>query len=230
MLKGKILPKSVYLFLIILFSPVPAYTQAAAPLQLGTPEAPTVAPVTLPLVSAAQQLKGRALVDALRGGGYVLYMRHALQKPPRTTGCELINLTPVGEEQARRVGAAIRDLKIPIGVIRSSEPCRNLDTARLLGLGAFQVTEALNPAGSCDGFDEHAARYKQLIEVPPSGTNMLLVAHVHGSPNKSDWMQLEIAEIIVYRPDGKGTTTPIARVRIEEWADLLRGAAETSGK
>ena len=183
------MPKSVYLFLIILFSPVPAYTQAAAPLHLGTPEAPTVAPVTLPLVSAAQQLKGRALVDALRGGGYVLYMRHALQKPPRTTGCELINLTPVGEEQARKVGAAIRDLKIPVGVIRSSEPCRNLDTAR-----------------------------------------MLLVAHVHGSPNKSDWMQLEIAEIIVYRPDGKGTTTPIARVRIEEWADLIRGAAETSGK
>lgn len=212
------------------FFALPGYAGASTQRPTGTPDAPIAAPVALPLVSAAQELKGRALVDALRGGGYVLYMRHALQKPPRTTGCELINLTPVGEEQARKVGAAIRDLKIPIGVIRSSEPCRNLDTARLLGLGAFQVTEALNPAGSREGFDEHAARYKQLIEVPPSGTNMLLVAHVHGSLTKSDWMQLEIAEIIVYRPDGKGTTTPIARVRIEEWADLLRGAAETSGK
>lgn len=184
----------------------------------------------LTLSWTAQELKGRALVEALRGGGYVLYLRHALQKSPRTTGCEPKNLTPVGEEQARTVGAAIRELKIPIGVVRSSEPCRNLDTARLLGLGAFEVTEALNPGGMREGFDVHAARFKQLIEMPPSGTNMLLVSHVHGSTNKAEWMHLEIAEIIVYRPDGKGATTPVARVRVGEWAELLRVAAETFGQ
>lgn len=224
------MPKSVYLSPLIFLFPLLGYAGAAPLLPPGTPDAPIVAPVTLPLVSAAQELKGRALVDALRGGGYVLYMRHALQKPPRTTGCELKNLTPVGEEQARIVGAAIRELRIPIGVVRSSEPCRNLDTARLLGFGAFEVTEALNPGGMREGFDPHAARLKQLIETPPTGTNMLLVSHVHGSTNKSEWMHLEIAEIIVYRPDGKGATSPVARVRLEDWAELLRIAAETVGQ
>lgn len=222
--------RSVYVSLFILLLPLPGYAQAATPLPAGTPDAPTVAPVAPPLVNAAQELKGRALVDALRGGGYVLYMRHALQFPPKTTGCEPKNLTPVGEEQARTVGAAIRELKIPIGVVRSSEPCRNLDTARLLGFGAFEVTEALNPGGMREGFDVHAARFKQLIEMPPGGKNTLLVSHVHGSRNKAEWMHLEIAEIIVYRPDGKGATTPVARVRVEGWAELLRVAAETVGQ
>lgn len=206
------------------------YAGAATLVPPGTPDMPAVAPVALPLVNAAQELKGKTLVDALRGGGYVLYMRHALQFPPRTSGCELKNLTPVGEEQARKVGAAIRELRIPIGVLRSSEPCRNLDTARLLGFGAVEVTEALNPDGMREGFDVHAARFKQLIETPPGGTNMLLVSHVHGSTNQAEWMQLEIAEIIVYRPDGKGATTPVARVRVEGWAELLRVAAETVGR
>ena len=210
--------------------PLPGYAEAAALVPTETPDTPAVAPVVLPLVNAAQELKGRALVEALRGGGYVLYMRHAQQLPPRTTGCELKNLTPVGEEQARKVAAAIRELRIPIGVVRSSEPCRNLDTARLLGFGAFEVTEALNPGGMRVGFDVHAARFKQLIETPPSGTNMLLVSHVHGSMNKAEWMHLELAEIIVYRPDGKGATTPVARVRVEGWAELLRVAAERVGQ
>lgn len=196
--------------------------QPATPPLTGTPDPPAVAPETLPVVDAARELKGRALVDALRGGGYVLYMRHALQFPPKASGCESKNLTPVGEEQARTVGAAIRELKIPIGVVRSSEPCRNLDTARLLGLGAFEITQDLNPGGMPPGFDSGAARFRQLIEMPPRGTNTLLVSHVHGSKKKEEWMHLEIAEIIVYRPDGKGATTPVARVRLEGWGELIR--------
>ena len=224
------MPLSVYVSLLIFLLPLPGCAVAATLVPPGTPDTTAVAPAAPPLVNAEQELKGRALVEALRGGGYVLYMRHAQQVPPKTTGCELKNLTPVGDEQARRVGAAIRELKIPIGVVRSSEPCRNLDTARLLGFGAFEVTEALNPDGMREGFDVHAARFKQLIETPPGGSNMLLVSHVHGSTNKAEWMHLELAEIIVYRSDGKGATTPVARVRLEGWAELLRVAAETVGK
>ena len=187
------------------------------------PPVPPAIPV-LPLVDPANELKGAKLVDALRGGGYVLYMRHALQIPPTTEKCDTSNLTPVGEEQARTVGAALRELKIPIGTLRSSQPCRNRDTARLLGLGPYEITDDLNPAGLREGFDVSAARRRQLQEVPPRGTNTLLVSHVHGSVKKEEWMHLEIAEIIVYRPDGKGasaSTTPVARVRVEGWAGLI---------
>lgn len=187
--------------------------------------APPAVPV-LPLVDPATELKGAKLVDALRSGGYVLYMRHALQIPPTTEKCDTSNLTPVGETQARTVGAALRELKIPIGQVRSSQPCRNLDTARLLGLGAYEITEDLNPGGMPPGFDVGAARFKHLIEVPPRGTNTLLVSHVHGSLKKEEWMHLDLAEIIVYRPDGKGGTTPVARVRVEGWEKLINSIGE----
>ncbi len=187
------------------------------------PPVPPAIPV-LPLVDPANELKGAKLVDALRGGGYVLYMRHALQIPPTTEKCDTSNLTPVGEEQARTVGAALRELKIPIGTLRSSQPCRNRDTARLLGFGPYELTDDLNPAGLREGFDVSAARARQLQETPPRGTNTLLVSHLHGSVKKDEWMHLEIAEIIAYRPDGKGasaSTTPVARVRVEGWAELI---------
>lgn len=199
---------------------------AQIPPEAVTPAAPAVALPVLPVVDPAQELKGRALVEALRNGGHVLYMRHALQIPPTTEKCDFPSLTPIGEEQARRVGAAIRELKIPVGQVRSSQSCRNRDTARLLGLGDYEITEDLNPGGVREGFDVGAARFRHLTEVPPRGTNTLLVSHVHGSKNKAEWMHLEIAEIIVYRPDGKGSTMPVARVRVEKWKELVTIAGE----
>lgn len=187
------------------------------------PQPPPAAPaVVLPLVNPADELKGKALVDALRKGGYVLYMRHALQIPPTSEKCDGPSLTPVGEEQARKVGAAIRELKIPVGRIRSSEPCRNRDTARLLDLGPYEISTDLNAVAANEGVDLGAVRRLQLAEPPPPGTNTLLVSHVHGSKKKSEWMHLEIAEIIVYRPSGNGAATPVARVRIEGWGELQK--------
>ena len=191
----------------------------AAPPQ---PPPHTVFAPALPLVHPADELKGRALIEALRGGGYVLYMRHALQIPPTTEKCDTPGLTPVGEEQARNVGAAIRELKIPIGRLRSSEPCRNRDTARLLGLGEYEISQDLNPVTAREGIDIGVARQQQLAQSPPPGTNTLLVSHVHGSQKKEEWMHLEIAEIIVSRPDGKGAARPVARVRLEGWGELVK--------
>ena len=194
----------------------------------ATPVAPEPPPVILPLVNPADELKGRALVEALRAGGFVLYMRHALQIPPTTEKCDTPSLTPVGEEQARKVGAAIRELKIPIGRLRSSEPCRNRDTARFLGLGEYEISQDLNPVAAREGIDIGVVRQRQLAESPPPGTNTLLVSHVHGSTKKEEWMHLEIAEIIVYRPDGKGAATPVARVRLEGWGELVRAVGEAA--
>ena len=108
-----------YLFAFLAFAAhaqiAPEVAGTVAP---ATPVAPEPPPVILPLVNPADELKGRALVEALRAGGFVLYMRHALQIPPTTEKCDTPGLTPVGEEQARNVGAAIRELKIPIGRLR----------------------------------------------------------------------------------------------------------------
>ena len=186
-----------------------------------SPAVPLVVATPLPLVPAATELKGRALVEALRRGGYVLYMRHALQIPPTSEQCDGPSLKPEGELQAKTVGVAIRDLNIPIGRLRSSEICRVRETAKLLGLGQYEVTEDLNPAGMREGFDPGAARLRQLNERPIAGANTLLVSHVHGSKNKAEWMHLELAEIIVFRPMEKNAL-PVARVRWEGWGELQK--------
>ncbi|MBL8523722.1 MAG: hypothetical protein JNN20_08540 [Betaproteobacteria bacterium] len=200
-----------FAFSAFVVSSVIAQAPAAAPAPAAVSEAP------LPYIDAARELSGRKLLDALRAGGYNLYMRHAEQIPPKTDACEPINLTSRGVEQARRVGAAIRELKIPIGEVRTSEPCRNVDTAKTLGLGEYKVRKELNP-----GLEYGAPRTNMLMEMPVAGTNTILVSHVHGSRNKDEWMHLELGEVIVYQPNGKTPTAPVARIRVEGWDELLR--------
>jgi len=209
-------------------SPASVTAPAAETAATGKP-AETLAPQpVLPLIEKRHELSGEKLVAALRQGGYVLYMRHALQIAPVDKPCEGKDLTPKGEDEARTVGNAIRALKIPIGRVLTSEPCRNIDTARALGLGPHEITIDLNPGGSPPGFDVGSARTRRLAEVPQAGTNTILVSHVHGSKKKSEWMHLETAEIIAFLPDGKGASTPVARVRVEGWAALLDTAAATT--
>lgn len=207
--------------LLILAAGAIAEAADETPQAVTTPATVTApAQAALPLVPPATELKGVSLVDALRKGGYVLYMRHALQIPPITDNCNEPSLKPEGIRQARSVGAAIRELKIPIGSVRSSEVCRVRETAKLLELGDVMISEGLNPAGQREGVEVGPLRTQLLREIPRAGTNTLLVSHVHGSKDKTEWMHLELAEIIVFRPDGK-SALPVARIREEAWAALI---------
>ena len=181
-----------------------------APLASPSPDAPASTPV----IDPARELNGSKLLAALRAGGFVLYMRHA-QQGAYTVECIKSNLSAAGEEQARTVGTAIRDLKIPVGVVRASKFCRAIDTARVLDLGAVDITEDLNPAG-LDTKD--SPRLKRLSEVPAKGMNIVLVSHGHQTA------MIEWAEIIVYRPDGMGAVEPVARIPLARWDELKKVA------
>ena len=170
-----------------------------------------------PRIDPAQRLEGKALVTALRAGGYVLYMRHAKQTAPQPEACSPANLTPEGQQQAARVGERMRALAIPIGAIHASTFCRASITASLMQVGRVDETPDLLP-----GIEPaiQAARRRLLSQPPAAGTNTLLVSHVQGGESEADRMQLELAEIIVYRPDGRGAAAPVARIAPEDWAAL----------
>ena len=84
----------------------------------------------------AAELQGETLVEALRGGGYTLYFRHAatdwsLQDEVREAGdwtsCDpsrMRQLSDAGRATARAVGKAIRALHIPVGKVLASPYCR----------------------------------------------------------------------------------------------------------
>lgn len=79
------------------------------------------------------------LLEALRAGGCVVLLRHALTDPGvgdppgfRLDDCSTQrNLSEQGRAQARRLGAMLADARVPLGPVRSSRWCRCLDTARL---------------------------------------------------------------------------------------------------
>jgi|KBSSwiStaDraftv2_1062776.scaffolds.fasta_scaffold80814_3 broad specificity phosphatase PhoE len=188
-------------------------------LALAEPPPPPAPSPPLPVIDPAKELKGAALLDALHAGGYVLYMRHGRQGGPQDEiPCSRANLIAEGVEQAKKVGEALHALKIPVGAVRASRFCRAIETARLLGFGEPQVTGDLDFAIGDSPL--HAARRKRLAEAPPAGMNVLVVSHGHAGPNDADKVQLELAEIIVYRPDGHGAAEPVARIRLEDWARL----------
>ena len=202
----------------------PAPPPGTAPV-LNLPVVPPSPP--LPLIDPAKELKGALLVEALRKGGFVLYMRHT-ETGVVTEKCEQSNLSAIGEEHARNVGGALRDLKIPIGAVRSSLACRCADAARMLGLGTVEPTADLNPVAPQPSFDLGAARSKRLNELPPAGTNTVLVSHLHGSQKKEEWLHLQMGEIIVFRPDINARAVPVARVALAGWLALKNVQASDS--
>ena len=178
-----------------------------------------------------------AIVSALRKGGFNLYMRHgaasegqdtfnAAQTPRWFDDCKLQrNLSALGQEQARKVGAALKQLNIRINVVKTSQFCRVRDTAYAMNLGPIEITEDLNHMmGQRTGFDTNSARYGQLAMLPPVGTNVLLISHTHGSPRGEERVmgQMQEAEIVVYQPDAKGLSIPVARIPLADWDVLIK--------
>ncbi len=189
-----------------------------------------------PLIDPAKELKGVALVNALRKGGFNLYMRHALstngadqdllKTPMWWENCAIQRgIAEAGREQARKVGTSIRELRIPIGAVKVAQFCRTRDTGTLMGLGELEIDEGLNHViGQRAGFDVNTARYKLLLEPPAKGKNTVLVSHTHGSPHPEERVMggLAEAEIAVYRPDGKGGVDLLARINLAEWDNLIK--------
>ena len=200
------------------------YAQSGATNQTVSPVA-VARDVSYPIVDPAQALSGQALVGALRQGGFVLFMRHAqagllLPSCPNESA-----LTPQGEEQAAAVGAALRQLKVPVAAVRVSETCRSRDTGRLLDLGPVTRDPRLNPSWMRKAAVEFADRFVYLLDTPPSGANIVVVSHVQPGKEVEDSIQIDLAEIVVYQADGRGRAHARARIRLQDWASLIAAAA-----
>lgn len=209
----------------------PIADQAAA----SAPQVVVAPPTLLPVIDPAKEIKGLPLLAALRRGGLSLYMRHAVANVGSDQDFSKVarwwedcmiqrNIAPAGREQARKVGAAVKALNIPIADIKVSQFCRVRDTGHALALGAVEVVEDLNHViGQRAGTDVNQMRYKLLATSPTAGRNNLYVSHTHGSPRNEERVmgQIAEAEIVVFRPDGKGATEPIARISVQEWDNLM---------
>jgi phosphohistidine phosphatase SixA len=181
-----------------------------------------------------QSLSGKDLVAALRGGGYVILMRHASspRTPPDAAEADADNvqherqLDDQGRSSARAMGEALHQLQIPIGQVLSSPTYRALETIRLAHLRQPKTDSHLGDSGQSMQVDASGARAAWLREKvaqrPRAGTNTIIVTHF---PNineafAKDATGLGDGEALVFRPDGHGAASFVGRIKIEEWPQL----------
>lgn len=182
--------------------------------------------------ASAQELQGKALVNALQHGGYVILMRHA--NSPRdlptaqTADPENVNherqLDEEGRTTAVAFGKALRDLKIPIGKVFSSPTYRALEMVRYSKLPNAQATPEIGDNGTSMQLtkESQAAWLQKQAADFPSGTNTIIITH---QPNISgafpQWATgLAEGEALILASDGKGGARLVARLKIEEWPKL----------
>jgi phosphohistidine phosphatase SixA len=179
--------------------------------------APT-AVLALALVVAAWASPARAADDLwalLRDGRQVVLLRHGTTTPGvgdppgfRLDDCATQrNLTDAGREEARRIGAAFRAQRVPVGRVLSSPWCRCLETARL----AFGRAEPWPALANLFGRQDRADAFRAAIAEPPSDGTLVLVSH--GSTISAvTGVMPAMGEFLVVTPEGGGRFKVAGRI------------------
>jgi phosphohistidine phosphatase SixA len=175
------------------------------------------------------------LVKALGQGGYVLVMRHASSPAtpptksvadPENTGLER-QLDEKGRKSAEAMGQAFRSLRIPVDEIFSSPTYRARETIKLAGFGAPKTVAELGDQGHSmarlNGPGPATWLKAKAAEKPAAGHDTLIVTHM---PNiaaafPDDAAGLQDGETLVFKPDGRGHASMVAKVPIEDWTNSV---------
>lgn len=186
---------------------------------------------------AAVPRPGDPNVARLVEGGYILYVRHGktdstfqdkLDKPNWWKSCDTRVHRPLSDEgraQMMNMGNQMRELRIPVAKVVTSEYCRAVDSGLLLQIVPIVQDPALNYADAQRHLKrsdlQMAAGMRTLFsQPPPPGRNVILVAHVHGFNPALDaaFSQLAEAETVVIKPGGEGKFDIVGRIAADRWA------------
>ena len=143
------------------------------------------AAIVLAALAAGGAQANDSLWSLLREGGHAVLIRHAATEPGvgdppnfRLGDCSTQrNLSAEGRAEARRLGDAFRERKVPVERVLSSAWCRCQDTARL-AFGEYEVWAPLNSffADSGRGAPQTRALLERLASMP-ARSNLVLVTH-----------------------------------------------------
>jgi phosphohistidine phosphatase SixA len=205
---------------------------AAIALHAATP-ATAAEPSVARETTAGHGLPRPALVAALKAGGLVIYIRHGATEHSQAdsdrldfAGCATQrNLSPVGREQARGIGAAFRAQGIRVDRVISSPYCRAKETSQL-AFDGFEISESL--AFTMRDDEARTAQRaeslrRMLATTPAKGKNTVLVAHTSNLKEATGiWPKVE-AMAVVFRPLAGGGFENIGSIMPEDWTALARG-------
>lgn len=179
----------------------------------------------------------RELINHLKTGGYVLYMRHANTNtsiPDAVPRVDLNdcatqrNLNDEGRKLAAAIGRQIRASGIPVVEVIHSPFCRTRETAQLAfaGPGVKLREEPLLAYASNMTTEEKKPvldMTRQLLSAPvAAGTNRMLVGHAQNLAELINVFLKPEAAMVVFRPLGGGRFEYVASIPPAAWADLLK--------
>ncbi|WP_226886970.1 histidine phosphatase family protein [Nisaea nitritireducens] len=125
------------------------------------------------------------------------------------------NLDERGRAQARRIGAAVRRAGVEVDRILSSQWCRCLETAELLGLGTTEELASLNSffADRSTGA-EQTEGLRAFLGALPDDERVVLVTH-QVNITALTGVYPASGEVILFRIEDDGTATVLERIRTE---------------
>lgn len=179
-----------------------------------------------------QSISDEALVKTLQKGGCIIVMRHTSspREVPDKQTANPDNVKPErqldaeGRATAAAMGDALRRLKIPIGDVLTSPTYRALETVRYAKLGTPQPHEELGDNGQSmqGGTAAQAAWLQKQVTRFPTGSNTIIITHLPNLTGAFPQQAAGIAdgESMILGPDGKGSWTLLARVKIDEWPKM----------
>jgi hypothetical protein len=180
------------------------------------------------LPAAKDALSGARLLDALRRGGYMLYIRHTStdfgQNDEGMTSFDDCtkqrNLTDQGRAEARAIGAAIAKLHIPIGEVLASPFCRTVETAKLV-FGHATISNAVRGGPAAPDNPERYADLRKLLSTPIAhGSNLAISSHGNPFRAVAGTPYLAEGEVAVVEPLGKDRFRIVARIPKDGWSTL----------
>lgn len=186
-------------------------------------------------------LEGRQLVEALRAGGYVIYLRHGItdHSLDDTDRENLVNcatqrtLSEEGRQQMRRIGEAIKTLGIRISTVLSSPFCRTLDSAKL-AFGRAEIIDDLRQGVDADEAtaERRARALRKMLATAPGepGTNTVLSGHSGNLQEATGIWPKPEGVAIVFKPGPGGEFTYIATILPAHWQEFVRSKKKSAGR
>ncbi|MNH83360.1 hypothetical protein D3C87_809370 [compost metagenome] len=176
-----------------------------------------------------------SLLNSLRQGGYILYVRHGeagvgVDQPHLDFGnCKAqSNLTEEGKRQAKLYGEVLRSLRIPVQTpVQASPFCRTRESAELaFGKGNVEVdpfwVQIYKLSGQITPAEQDstlAALTSVLEKVQAPGTNKVIVTH--SFPKGVGLGEIANLGTVVVRPRGSGKGYEVVdRISLNELLSL----------
>jgi phosphohistidine phosphatase SixA len=162
------------------------------------------------------------LWEALRSGGHIALIRHALAPgtgdPPEFSIVDCStqrNLSDDGREQAKRIGERFRANGISSAAVYSSQWCRCVDTAELLGLGLVKELPVLNSFYlDFERRQPQTQKLRQWIARQDLDKPLVLVTH-QVNINALTNVYTDSGEMVVVRRKNDGEIVVIGNIHID---------------